>query len=156
MSLKFFHLLFIGLSSLMALGVGLWAIDAWRTDGFTGWLGLAAVAFLGGAGLVVYGNRFIQKARKFGIAALFIAGSLALPSDALACPACVGTTDSVLQSGMNMGIFALLGVTGFILGCFATFFVYLARQAGAEERRAAAGAPASHTAFGAQAQEGSI
>jgi hypothetical protein len=134
MSLKFFHVLFIGLSSLMALGVGLWAIDAWRTDGSAGWLGLAAVAFVGGAGLIVYGNRFIQKARKLGIAVILIAGSLGFPSDALACPACVGTTDSVLQSGMNMGIFALLGVTGFMLGCFATFFIYLARRAGADSK----------------------
>ncbi len=129
MSLKFFHLLFIGLSALMSLGVGLWAIDAWRTDGAASWLVLALVAIAGGGGLVVYGNRFRQKVRKLGIAALLVAGTLGLPGDALACPACVGTSDSVLQSGMNMGILALLGVTGFMLACFAYFFVSLARRA---------------------------
>jgi hypothetical protein len=129
MSLKFFHVVFIGASTLMALGVGLWAVDACRSDGAPAWLGLAAVGFLGGAALVVYGNRFLQKFRKLGIAALFVAGSLGMPGKALACPACVGTTESALQSGMNLGIFALLGVTGFMLVSFGAFFLYLARRA---------------------------
>lgn len=129
MSLKFFHVLFITLSSLMCLGVGVWAIRAWRSDGASKWVVLAAVAFASGGGLVVYGNRFLKKARRLGIAGLLMAGLLGLPNDALACPACVGTTDSMLQTGMNNGIFALLGVIGFIAACFAYFFVYLAVRA---------------------------
>ena len=129
MSLKFFHVLFISASSLMALGIGLWAVQAWRADGSTGWLSLAAVALAGGGALVVYGRAFLRKARRLGIAGLVLAAALGLPQDALACPACVGTTDSALQSGMNMGVFVLLGVIGFMLVCFAWFFIHLARRA---------------------------
>ncbi len=34
-----------------------------------------------------------------------------------------------MQTGMNTGIMALLGVIGMLLVCFASFFVYLARRA---------------------------
>lgn len=129
MSLKYFHLLFIALSSLMAVGVGIWAIDAWQANGAWRWLGLAALMFVSAGALASYGNRFLQKVRKLGIAGLLVAGTLGLPHEALACPACVGNTDSILRSGMNMGILALLGVTGFMLVCFASFFIYLARRA---------------------------
>lgn len=129
MSLKFFHVFFITLSSLMCLGVGVWAVDAWRSDGASNWVVLAAVAFAAAGGLVAYGNSFLKKARRLGIAGLLVAGVLGLPGDALACPACVGTTDSALQTGMNNGVFALLGVIGFMLACFAYFFVYLAVRA---------------------------
>ena len=129
MSLRFFHVLFIGISSLMALGLGLWSIDAWRNEGSIAWLALAVIALAGGGGLVVYGNRFLQKTRKLGIAVLCVAGTLALPERAFACPVCFGDTTSILRSGMNMGIFALLGVTGFMLVSFAAFFIYLAKKA---------------------------
>ena len=130
MSLKFFHILFIAASSLMALGLGFWALNAWRADGALSWLALAVVGVAGCGGLIVYGNRFLHKVRKLGIAGLLVAGTLGFPNDALACPACVvGNTDSILRTGMNMGILALLGVTGFMLACFASFFVYLALRA---------------------------
>ncbi len=138
MSLKLVHVLFIAIATLMAAGVGLWSVGAWRADGASGWLALAAIAFIGGGILVVYGTRFLQKFRKLGIAGLLMAGSLAWPHDALACPACVGTTESALQSGMNMGIFALLGVIGFVAVSFAAFFVYLALRA---RRTATSSAP---------------
>ena len=127
--LKIFHLVFIAASAGMSLGVALWAFDAWRRTAEPAWLGLLSVALAGGAALVVYGSRFRQKFRKLGIAGLVLAGSLSAPSDALACPACVGTSDSVLQAGMNMGIITLLGVVFFMWVCFASFFVFLVRRA---------------------------
>ena len=136
MSLRFFHVLFIGLSSLMALGLGLWSIDAWRTEGSVAWLALAVIALAGGGLLVVYGNRFLQRTRNLGIAIICVAGTLALPESAFACPVCFGDTTSILRSGMNMGIFALLGVTGFMLVSFATFFIYLWKKANAQEGNA--------------------
>ncbi|MBM3778042.1 MAG: hypothetical protein FJW23_07345 [Acidimicrobiia bacterium] len=129
MSLKAFHVLFIAVSTLMALGVALWAANAWNATEEVAWLALAAAGFAGSAGLVVYGSRFIRKARQIGLAAFAFAASLGLPAEALACPACVGITDSPLQDGMNMGILVLLGLTGFMLSCFAYFFVRLALRA---------------------------
>jgi hypothetical protein len=46
----------------------------------------------------------------------------------LACSVCFGQSDSPLAKGTNMGIFFMLGVTGFMLAAFATFFVYLIRR----------------------------
>jgi hypothetical protein len=129
MSLRFFHIVFIALSSLMSLVVGIWAIDAWRGDGDVLWLGLALLALGGGGLLVVYGNRFMQKTRKLGVAALVAAGTLGIPSNLLACAVCLGNTQSSLRDGMNAGILALLGFAGFMIVSFGVFFIHLARKA---------------------------
>jgi hypothetical protein len=141
MSLKFFHILFIAVSSLMCLVVGLWALDAYRADGALSWLALAAAALAGGGGLVVYGSRFMQKMRKLGIAAL-VAGSLAVPGDLLACTVCLGNTQSSLRDGMNAGILALLGFALFMIVSFAAFFIYLWRRSKAIESSDHQGEPA--------------
>jgi hypothetical protein len=129
MSLKFFHILFIAVSTLMCLVVGLWAINEYRAAGGASSIVLAAVAFIGGGFLVVYGNRFLQKFRKLGIAGLFVAGTLGLPADAFACAVCLGNTQSPLRDGMNAGILALLGFAAFMIVSFAAFFIYLWRKA---------------------------
>ena len=46
----------------------------------------------------------------------------------MACAVCFGASDSPLAQGTNMGIFFMLGVTGFMLAAFAAFFVYLIRR----------------------------
>jgi hypothetical protein len=128
MSLRFFHILFIVLSALMSLVVGIWAIDAYQADGSATWMGLAVLAFAGGAFLVVYGNRFLQKTRKLGVAALVAAGTIGLPADLLACAVCLGNTESSLRDGMNAGVLALLGFALFMIVSFAAFFIYLWRK----------------------------
>ena len=132
MSLRFFHVLFIVLSALMCLVVGIWAIDAYRNDGAGSRLGLAALAFGGGALLVVYGNRFLQKTRMLGIAAMAAAGMLGVPADLYACAVCLGNTNSSLRDGMNAGILALLGFALVMIVSFAAFFVYLWRRSRAQ------------------------
>jgi hypothetical protein len=128
MSLKLFHIVFIAVSALMCLVVGLWALNAYRGDGTLSSMLLAALAFGGGGFLVVYGNRFLHRFRKLGIAGLLAGGTLGMPGDALACAVCLGNTDSLLRDGMNAGILALLGFAGFMIVSFATFFVYLWRK----------------------------
>jgi hypothetical protein len=142
MSLRFFHILFITLASLMCLVVGIWAIDAYRTDGSASWMALAALAFGGGALLVVYGNRFLQKTRKLGVVALAAAGTLATPADLFACAVCLGNTHSPLRDGMNAGILALLGFALFMIVSFAAFFVYLWRKSKAAAESSEEGEPA--------------
>jgi hypothetical protein len=129
MSLKFFHIVFIAVSTLMCLFLGLWALNEYRAEGSAASIGLAALALLGGGLLVVYGSRFLQKFRKLGIAGLLAAGTLGLPGEALACAVCLGNTQSSLRDGMNAGILALLGFAGFIIVSFAIFFIYLWRKA---------------------------
>jgi hypothetical protein len=129
MSLKFFHIVFIAVSTLLCLVVGVWALDAYRSEGAVTWIALAVGSFVGGGLLVVYGTRFLQKFRKLGIAGLLAAGTLGSPAEALACAVCIGNTQSSLVNGMNAGILALLGFAGFMIVSFAAFFVYLARKA---------------------------
>jgi hypothetical protein len=57
MSLKWFHLAFIALSVLTSLGFGLWGL-------FNQHAVLGAVSLAGSAGLCVYGNYFMTKARR--------------------------------------------------------------------------------------------
>jgi hypothetical protein len=129
MSLKFFHIVFITISTLLCLVVGIWALGAYRADGSTTWIALSASAFVGGGLLVVYGTRFLQKFRKLGVAGLLAAGTLGAPADALACAVCIGNTQSSLVDGMNAGILALLGFAAFMIVSFAAFFIYLWRRA---------------------------
>lgn len=57
MSLKWFHLLFIGASVLLAIFVAAWAVQNSQ------WL-LALGALAGGAALIVYRGIFLRKARE--------------------------------------------------------------------------------------------
>ncbi len=55
--------------------------------------------------------------------------ALTLPDTAWACPACLGTTDSALQAGMNLGVLTLAGFTGAMLAGVGLFVLRLARRA---------------------------
>ena len=57
---------------------------------------------------------------------LFAAAALA-PSSLFACAACYGKSDSPLASGMNWGIFTLMGVILTVLTCITLFFVHVIR-----------------------------
>jgi hypothetical protein len=46
----------------------------------------------------------------------------------MACPVCFGGDDPVVRESLNAGIGVLLGVTGIVLGCFARFFLSLAKR----------------------------
>ena len=59
-----------------------------------------------------------------------LASLLLLPlHSALACAACYGASDAPMARGMNWGIFSLLAIVGVVLGCVASFFVYLGVRA---------------------------
>lgn len=45
-----------------------------------------------------------------------------------ACPVCYGASDSTSNAGMNTAILVLLGITGFVLGGFVTFFAMVWRR----------------------------
>ena len=60
--------------------------------------------------------------RKILVAAVALA-----PSPLFACAACYGQSNSPLASGMNWGIFTLLGVILTVLTCVSLFFVHVIR-----------------------------
>jgi hypothetical protein len=47
----------------------------------------------------------------------------------MSCPVCFGAVEPAVRESLNAGILVLLGVTIGVLGCFARFFVMLARRA---------------------------
>ena len=142
MSLRFFHALFIAISTLLCLFVGIWAIDAYRFDRSPGWIALAVLALAGGGVLVTYGTRFLQKTRGLALAVAAAAGTVAAPADLLACAVCVGNTNSSLRDGMNAGILALLGFALFMIVSFAAFFIYLWRRSKSVSATTEEGEPA--------------
>lgn len=46
----------------------------------------------------------------------------------MACPVCFGGEDPIARESLNAGIGVLMGVTAIVLGCFARFFVVLAKR----------------------------
>jgi hypothetical protein len=60
MSLKWFHIVFIALSVLLSLWFGVWGL-------FNQQVALGIVSLGASIGLVVYGNYFLGKVRKFGV-----------------------------------------------------------------------------------------
>ena len=56
-----------------------------------------------------------------------VAAAALAPSPLFACAACYGKSDSPLASGMNWGIFTLLGVILTVLTCITLFFVHVVR-----------------------------
>lgn len=66
MSLKAFHLFFIAVSVVLAIGFGVWEIMAFAESGGAGRLVAALLSFAIAAGLVVYGVRFVRKLKHIG------------------------------------------------------------------------------------------
>jgi hypothetical protein len=60
-SLKAFHLFFVIVSTLCALGFGAWAIGEYLRTGSTGVLILGVLGFVAAAALVWYGLWFLRK-----------------------------------------------------------------------------------------------
>ena len=73
---------------------------------------------------------------------ILVAAAAFAPSPLFACAACYGKSDSPLASGMNWGIFTLLGVIVTVLATIATFFVYLIRRETVANADAASRIPA--------------
>jgi len=56
-------------------------------------------------------------------------GMIGLHQAAQACPSCYGDPNAADVRGLNVAIIALLGITGGVLGAFATFFLHLRKRA---------------------------
>jgi hypothetical protein len=61
MSLKAFHVFFVIVSTLCALGFGAWAVGDYLRTGRPGVLALAVLGFAAAAALVWYGLWFLRK-----------------------------------------------------------------------------------------------
>lgn len=61
MSLKAFHIFFIALSTVTAFGFSMWLMSGYTKSGSVEHLVGALLSVLAGAGLIVYGIRFLRK-----------------------------------------------------------------------------------------------
>jgi hypothetical protein len=67
MSLKAFHIVFIILSTLLALGTGVWCLWVDLVEGAPIYLAGAIASFICAVGLVVYGVWFYRKMKRLRI-----------------------------------------------------------------------------------------
>jgi len=67
MSLKNFHIVFIAVSTLLAIGFGLWWFRAFSAGGDVLDLLMGISSCIVGLGLIVYGVRFRRKLKEEGI-----------------------------------------------------------------------------------------
>lgn len=65
MSLKAFHVVFVTLSTVLATGFGVWAIQESARDGQGGTLALGIGSLIGAVGLIIYGVWFLRKLKRF-------------------------------------------------------------------------------------------
>ena len=63
MSLRMFHIVFIGVTVALAAFVAAWALHEYQTAHAAGYLATAAASLAAGGGLIVYGTRFQRKTR---------------------------------------------------------------------------------------------
>jgi len=68
MSLKNFHIVFIAVSTVFAIGFGVWWFRAFSTGGDILDLSMGLASCITALGLVVYGVKFRRKLREEGIA----------------------------------------------------------------------------------------
>jgi hypothetical protein len=65
MSLKFFHIVFITCSFVLALGFGVWCVQSRVGHGHMEYLGLGIASFATGAALLGYGVWFLRKMERW-------------------------------------------------------------------------------------------
>ncbi len=66
MSLKAFHIFFIVVSTLLCVGLGVWAVNDFGRSGSWVHLALGVGAFIGSISLVWYGVWFLRKLKGVG------------------------------------------------------------------------------------------
>ena len=81
--------------------------------------------------------------QRFGkVAVLGVVLVLACEAPAFACAACFGKSDSAMARSLNASIFTLMGCIATVLVGAASFFVFIARRAGAGKAEATTNPPA--------------
>jgi len=63
MSLRMFHMVFIGVSVVLAAFVAAWAVQQYQAVHAAGYLATAVLAIVSGGGLIKYGTAFQRKTR---------------------------------------------------------------------------------------------
>lgn len=124
MSLKAFHLFFIAISVLLAVGMGAMTLQAFLERHALAQLGWSLLSFAGAIALIVYGVYIRKKLRNVGFLVATVC-FISLPRAAYACSSCYGNPEAPQTQAMNMAILFMLLIVAVMLSLFAAFFVHL-------------------------------
>ncbi len=131
MSLRTFHIVFIALSLLLSLMMGVWGFQGYFVQGGGGYLtlGVTGVVFL--ALLIPYIRWFKSKMSKLASMLVMAAlpGMLGLSSEALACPMCFADPTSLITKGISGGILFLVLLVGCVFAGILTVILSWRRRA---------------------------
>ncbi len=64
MSLRMFHLVFIGISVVLAAFVAAWAVQQFQAVHAVGYVAVAVLSLAAGGGLIAYGAAFQRKTKR--------------------------------------------------------------------------------------------
>lgn len=128
MSLKAFHIFFILVSVVLALGFGFWGIRDYQASQnlLNLFLGIASLA--GGGALIIYLFWFLGKMRKIHVL-VFLALLLSSSQVSWACSVCFGDPTSPMTKSTKLAVLFLLGVVSSVLGGIATVAIVWIRRA---------------------------
>ena len=124
MSLRAFHLFFIGVAASFAVFLAAWSIV--RMQGGANTLGLALLSGIAAIGLAAYGFRFFRKTR--GLSTLVLLLWVSFPRIASACAVCFNPENEEARKGLNFAIGFLLIVTALVLTGLTAMVLKLVRQ----------------------------
>ena len=146
MSLRTFHIVFVGFSTLLAFVLGGWAFHFHRASGLSAYLALGGASCAGGVGLIVYGFWFWRKIRRdeeerqgrrrsFHVVPLLaLLMMLGAPRVAHACSVCYGEAQGPMIDAARLGVWLLFGLVLSMQLAFGLFFVQLRRRAKAHQQ----------------------
>jgi hypothetical protein len=126
MSLKYFHIFFIVIATLLAFFFGFWSLQNYYA-GETVYLAYAVASFLTATALITYGRRVWNKLKGIGF---FAAALLFVKLDpVLACSTCYGDPNSPTSHALVASVLVLLGfITAVLIAFLALIFHYNKRS----------------------------
>lgn len=125
MSLKYFHIFFITVASLLCFFFGFWSMER-IAGGENIYFVYAVVSFTAGAGLILYGRGVWQKLKGIGFFSLFLLATRA--STAWSCATCYGNPDSPTSKALVAAVVFLLATIIAVLGGFLALIVHYNRR----------------------------
>lgn len=131
MSLRAFHIVFIVVTIVLSLSVGLWGIREYSEERSVSALALGILFFAMAIALMIYGKKTFTKLRDLPLVALLV---ILFAPDAMACSVCYGAPGDPLVKGANNGIMLLLGIVGFVQIGFIAMFWSFWRKAREQKR----------------------
>lgn len=122
MSLKYFHIFFIAIASLLAFYFSYWCLESYAT-GEKGYLAYGVLSFTVGIGLILYGRSVFKKFKDVGFFTV-LGFALLMGSDAVACSTCYGDPDHPVSKALTASVLFLLGTIALVLIGFLALIIH--------------------------------